>query len=128
MSQSHKKTLFQILFYPVVSMHPNVTHPGSAYYLLGDAPTEEQLDYYSNEDHVTADTPPAFIMANSDDDLVPCENSIRYYEALRAYRVPAALHIYPTGGHGWADNLNFAYRSAWMGDLKVWLSAFANQE
>jgi len=119
---------FQILFYPVVSMHPNVTHPGSAYYLLGDAPTEEQLDYYSNEDHVTADTPPAFIMANSDDDLVPCENSIRYYEALRAYRVPAALHIYPTGGHGWADNLNFAYRSAWMGDLKVWLSAFANQE
>ena len=67
-------------------------------------------------------------MANSDDDLVPCENSIRYYEALRASHVPAALHIYPTGGHGWADHEDFAYRAAWMGDLQIWLSAFAEGE
>ena len=101
---------------------------GKAIDLTPLAETWECSVHPDGPSRVAEDTPPAFIMANSDDDLVPCENSIRYYEALRAYRVPAALHIYPTGGHGWADNLNFAYRSAWMGDLKVWLSAFANQE
>lgn len=112
---------FQILFYPVISMDPAVTHAGSAFYLLGDSPTAEQLAYYSNEKQVGPDTPPAFIMANSDDDLVPCENSLRYYEALRANGVPAALHVYPTGGHGWADHLDFPFRAAWMQDLRIWL-------
>ena len=113
---------FQILFYPVISMDPAITHAGSAYYLLGLNPSQELIDQYCNEKHVTADTPQAFIMANSDDTAVPCENSIRYYEALRAHKVPAALHIYPRGGHGWADHLDFPYRDAWMTDLKLWLA------
>ncbi|MCR5841428.1 MAG: prolyl oligopeptidase family serine peptidase, partial [Bacteroidales bacterium] len=99
-----------------------------SYFLLGAQPAQELLDKYSNEKQVTPDAPPAFIMANSDDDLVPCENSIRYYEALRASHVPAALHIYPTGGHGWADHEDFAFRAAWMQDLQIWLSAFAEGE
>ena len=65
-------------------------------------------------------------MANSDDEAVPCENSLRYYEALRAHGVSAALHIYPTGGHGWADHLDFPYRAAWMQDLRLWLAGFAD--
>lgn len=117
---------FQILFYPVISMDPAITHAGSAYFLLGTNPAQELLDKYSNELHVTESTPPAFIMANSDDTVVPCENSIRYYEALRAHKVPAALHIYPIGGHGWADNLRFPYRDAWMADLKIWLAEQAS--
>ena len=116
---------FQILFYPVISMDPAITHGGSSFYLLGQNPPQELIDRYSNEKQVSTDTPPAFIMANSDDRVVPCENSIRYYEALRAHRVPAALHIYPVGGHGWADHLDFPYREAWMGDLKVWLADLA---
>ena len=105
----------------MISLDPAVTHAGSSYYLLGGDPTPEQLEAYSNEKQVSADTPPAFIMANSDDGLVPCENSILYYEALRANGVSAALHIYPTGGHGWADHLDFPYRAAWMQDLQIWL-------
>lgn len=116
---------FQILFYPVISMDPAITHAGSAYFLLGANPSQELLEKYSIEKQVSDNTPPAFIMANSDDTAVPCENSIRYYEALRAHHVPAALHIYPVGGHGWADNLRFPYREAWMTDLKIWLSALA---
>ena len=119
---------FQILFYPVISMDPAITHAGSAYYLLGQHPSQELLDRYSNEKQVTADTPPAFIMANSDDGAVPCENSLRYYEALRANKVSAALHIYPVGGHGWADHLDFPYRSAWMQDLEIWLADLAKAE
>ena len=64
-------------------------------------------------------------MANSDDQAVPCENSIRYYEALRANGIPSALHIYPEGGHGWADHTDFIYREAWMHDLGIWLSKLA---
>ncbi|MBR5075559.1 MAG: alpha/beta hydrolase [Bacteroidales bacterium] len=118
---------FQILFYPVITMDPSFTHGGSAYYLLGQNPSQELLDEYSNEKKVTPDTPPAFIMANSDDGLVPCENSIRYYEALRANGVPAALHIYPVGGHGWADHTDFVYRDAWMNDLRIWLAQMAEE-
>ena len=66
-------------------------------------------------------------MANSDDEAVPCENSLRYYEALRAHGVSAALHIYPTGGHGWADHLDFPYRAAWMQDLRLWLAGIAGE-
>ena len=116
---------FQILFYPVISMDPSITHAGSSFYLLGRNPSQDLLDAYSNEKRVTADTPPAFLMANSDDRAVPCENSVRYYEALRANGVSAALHIYPEGGHGWADHLDFLYRDAWMHDLQIWLSKLA---
>ena len=116
---------FQILFYPVISMDPSITHAGSSFYLLGRNPSQALLDAYSNEKRVTADTPPAFLMANSDDRAVPCENSIRYYEALRANGVSAALHIYPEGGHGWADHTDFIYRDAWMCDLQIWLSKLA---
>ena len=118
---------FQILFYPVITLDPAVTHAGSSYYLLGENPSPEMLERYCNDKQVSADTPPAFIMANSDDGLVPCENSIRYYEALRAHGVSAALHIYPTGGHGWADHLDFAYREAWMKDLQIWLAGIAGE-
>ena len=116
---------FQILFYPVISLDPAITHAGSAYFLLGAEPSQALRAKYCNEKQVTADTPPAFIMANSDDTVVPCENSMLYYQALRGHGVPAALHIYPTGGHGWADHLDFAYRDAWMADLKIWLSELA---
>ncbi|MBR5072524.1 MAG: alpha/beta hydrolase [Bacteroidales bacterium] len=118
---------FTILFYPVVTMDPDFTHAGSSYYLLGREPSQELLDLYSNEKQVTADTPRAFIMANSDDRLVPCENSIGYYQALRANGVPAALHIYPVGGHGWADHKDFVYREAWMYDLRIWLFELAGE-
>lgn len=116
---------FTILFYPVISLDPSITHAGSAYYLLGKDPSQALLDAYSNEKQVTPDTPPAFIMANSDDRVVPCENSIRYYEVLRANGVSATLHIYPEGGHGWADHTDFIYRDAWMCDLQIWLSKLA---
>jgi acetyl esterase/lipase len=59
------------------------------------------IELYSNEKQVNRNTPPAFIMANSDDGLVPVKNSIEYYCALQANKVYATLHVYPVGGHGW---------------------------
>ena len=113
---------FSVLFYPVITCDPEFAHMGSAWNLLGRNASKELLDDYSNEKKVTADTPPAFLMANTDDNVVPCRNSIEYYNALKANGVSATLHIYPNGGHGWADHLDFAYREAWMTDLKIWFS------
>lgn len=118
---------FQILFYPVITLDPSFTHGGSSYYLLGRDPSQELLDKFSNEKQVTADTPPAFIMASDDDGLVPPRNSIEYYNALKQNGVSAALHIYPVGGHGWCDHKDFPYREAWMCDLRIWLFELAGQ-
>ena len=113
---------FQILFYPVITADLSFSHHGSVYNLLGKEPSAEMIELYSNEKQVTKDTPPAFIMANSDDGLVPVKNSIEYYNALQANRVSATLHVYPVGGHGWFANSNFVYAEQWKSDLKQWLN------
>ncbi|MBQ8520549.1 MAG: alpha/beta hydrolase [Bacteroides sp.] len=111
---------FQILFYPVVSMI-NPTHQGSRNNLLGKNPTEELLNLYSNERQVTPQTPPAFIMHSSDDKAVPVSNSVDYYTALVKNGVPATMHLYPIGGHGWGFRDSFLYKRQWTGELEKWL-------
>lgn len=112
---------FQILFYPVISMDLSICHKGSRERLIGKTPTDELVQLYSNELQVSAQTPPAFIMHSSDDRVVPIENSLRYYQALVKNNVPASLHCYPTGGHGWGYNDNFKYKRQWTGELEKWL-------
>lgn len=112
---------FQILFYPVINMKDPFMHHGSMENLLGKNPSEELMNLYSNELQVKSNTPPAFIMLSADDKTVPCENSIRYFQALVANKVPATMHIYPIGGHGWGYHDNFLYKRQWTGELEKWL-------
>src|SRR5690606_29054092 len=93
---------FAILIYPVVSLDERVSHGGSRRNLLGETPSQEQVDFYSNELQVTAETPPTFLLHSGDDQAVPVENSLRFYRALIAHGVPAEMHLYPYGGHGYA--------------------------
>ncbi len=76
---------------------------------------------FCNELQVTPDTPKAFIMLSSDDTVVPVANSINYYTALVNNRVPASLHAYPTGGHGWGYGDGFIYKHQWKEELEKWL-------
>lgn len=103
---------FQILFYPVMRL------PAMA---IGPKATPEQVDLYDNIKNVSDQTPPAFLLCSADDRTVPCSNSIEYFQALRAHNVPAALHIYPTGGHGWGFNDSFPYKAAWTAEMQRWL-------
>lgn len=112
---------FQVLFYPVISMQPDITHRGSRENLIGKNPSEELVNKYSNELQVNAQTPPAFILHSSDDGGVPVENSIRYYQALVKNRVPVSLHCYPVGGHGWGYRDSFPYKHEWQSELEKWL-------
>ena len=92
---------FSILIYPVVTMKQPYVHMGSRKSLIGNAPSNEILEYFSNEMQVKADTPPA-ILIHSDNDLgVLVENSVNYYLALRKHKIPAALHVWEDGGHGY---------------------------
>ncbi|MDP3736476.1 MAG: alpha/beta hydrolase [Hyphomonadaceae bacterium] len=49
---------------------------------------------------VDRDTQPIFLLHAADDTTVPVESSVRMYQALKAAGVPAELHVFPEGGHG----------------------------
>lgn len=112
---------FQILFYPVITMKKEYTHAGSRQNLLGTIPTQETIDAYCNELRVTAATPPAFIMLSGDDDVVPVQNSFNYYLSLLEHKVPAEMHAYPSGGHGWGYLDSFKFKKQWTFELEEWL-------
>lgn len=112
---------FQILFYPVITMDRSFTHMGSHNALLGaDASADMELKY-SNEKQVTAQTPPAFIVLSNDDHVVPPLNGVSYYLACHSNKVPAVLHVYPTGDHGWGLRTSFAHHTEMLMELKSWL-------
>ncbi|MDN3673167.1 alpha/beta hydrolase [Flavobacterium branchiarum] len=111
---------FSILIYPVISMIKEVTHKGSMTNLLGINPSKEVIDKFSNEESVTANTPPAFIVHATDDIAVPSENSIKYYLALKKNNVPAELHLYEKGGHGFGLGVN-GTSQFWTKDCVEWL-------
>lgn len=112
---------FQILFYPVISMVPGITHGGSRTNLLGEKPTKEQEEAYSLERRVSSRSPQAFIMLSADDRTVPPMNSVGYFLALNEQKVPVSMHIYPTGGHGWGFRDDFTYKRQWTEELEKWL-------
>lgn len=115
---------FQILFYPVITMDKSFTHLGSHDNLLGKEASEALENEYSNEKQVTKDTPRAFIVYSDDDKVVHPANGVNYYLALHKNGVPAVLHIYPTGGHGWGIHENFLYKSEMQAELTSWLQSF----
>lgn len=112
---------FQILFYPVITMDKKYTHMGSHDNLIGKDASAELETLYSNEKQVDSKTPQAILFCSDDDGAVPSENSINYYTALHAAKVPATLHVYPVGGHGWGFNENFAYHNQVIDELGRWL-------
>jgi acetyl esterase/lipase len=113
---------FMILVYPVISMVQGTTHGGSRLNLLGKDPPDELLQRYSNELQVTADTPPTFLVHAGDDPAVPVKNSILFYQALLAHKVPAELHVYPQGGHGFSLAINKGHLQDWTRVCARWLA------
>lgn len=119
---------FQILFYPVITMDPAFTHKGSHDNFLGTNHSKKDMKRleadYSNDLQVNRTTPRAFIALSDDDKAVPAANGFSYYEYLYKYDVPASIHIYPTGGHGWGYRESFTYHYQMIFELKGWLESF----
>lgn len=115
---------FQILFYPVITMDPSFTHMGSHDNLLGSGSKKKLEREYSNDLQVSRVTPRAFIVLSDDDHVVLPANGANYYLECYRHDVPASLHIYPSGGHGWGIRSSFAFHIEMMQELRTWLGSF----
>ena len=115
---------FQILFYPVITMMPDITHKGSHDNLLGPEAKKKDEHKYSNDLQVSRVTPRAYIALSDDDHVVLPANGVNYYIELYRHDVPATLHVYPSGGHGWGNRDSFMFHNEMQLDLKAWLRSF----
>jgi acetyl esterase/lipase len=109
-----------VLVYPVITMG-ELTHQGSKLNLLGDNPTPEIIALYSNELHVTKDTPPTFLVHAMTDTTVPVENSMMFAAALRKAGVPFEMHIYEQGPHGFGLAPANPILATWTDRCADWL-------
>ncbi len=101
MHVENSRPAFSMLIYPVIAMSGDIVHKGSRENLLGKDPDEKLADSLSTQNRVDKNTPPTFIVYSTDDDVVMVENGIVFYEALHKYNVPATIHIFDHGGHGY---------------------------
>jgi len=115
-------TNFDVRTYPPVDDEDNVScrpdftlliYP--AYLVVKDAG-----DKVSPELKVTGNTPPSFLV-QAEDDGVRVENSLGYYVALKQAKVPAEMHLYPVGGHGYGLRRTEKSVTTWPERAKEWL-------
>lgn len=112
---------FTILIYPVITMSLPETHYGSRKNLLGENPSNDDVMLFSNENHVTPNTPPTLLIHAGDDKAVVVENSIKYFSALQSNAVPSAMHIWEKGGHGFGMRGGEGAIKSWPVVAEDWL-------
>jgi len=120
---------FGVLIYPVISFAAPFTHVGSRRNLLGADASEEMMEKFSNEKQVTPQTPPCFLVHTWEDTGVPAENSVYFYLAMRKAKVPAELHLFAKGPHGFGLGKHIEGTSAWPMLCQNWMkvSGFLGQ-
>ena len=109
-----------ILVYPVISMRSS-THSGSRRNLLGEQPSPELVTLLSNEEQVTKETPPTFLVHTMTDTAVPVENSMMFAAALRKAGVPFEFHLYERGPHGFGLGTKDPILATWPARCADWL-------
>jgi acetyl esterase/lipase len=110
-----------VLAYPVISMLEAWTHAGSKANLLGQNPDPALVQRLSGEHAVTKDTPATFIFQTNEDSVVPAENSLYYFLALRKAGIPAEMHVFEKGPHGVGLANDDASLAPWSTLLANWL-------
>lgn len=113
---------FSLLVYPVISFDERITHAGSRTNLLGSDPPKEQVQFFSNDQCTTVDTPPAFLVHAEDDTAVPIAHSKLYLAALQAHGIESLLITYPYGGHGFGLN-NKTTTDKWVEHFVKWVNS-----
>jgi acetyl esterase/lipase len=103
--QLSAKPAFSGLIYPVATLQPKITHPDSRDHLLGPNAPDALVQKRSPEQHITAQTPPSFVVHAFDDGLVPVENSLAWIEHARATKASVEAHLFAQGGHGFGLHL-----------------------
>ncbi|WPJ95021.1 alpha/beta hydrolase [Coraliomargarita algicola] len=115
--QQHSRPNFAALIYPVISLNADCAHLGSRNNLLGAEAEPQLIQQLSLENAVSDQTPPTLLVHTNEDGGVPPENSILFYQALRANNIPAELHIYEKEGHG----IGLAKNHPWGKAMLQWM-------
>jgi acetyl esterase/lipase len=113
---------FMILVYPVITFQAPYAHAGSRENLLGKSPSNALVERLSADLQVTGSTPPAFLVHGGTDQSVPPENSVLFYMALRRAGVPAELHVYERGPHGFGLAPDQGPISDWTKRAAEWMT------
>ena len=111
---------FMVLIYPVISFTDSLMHKGSRTNLIGEQPSGEKIKAFSNDQRVTAKTPPTFLVHAKNDKTVLIQNSRQFYAACLQHKVPAELYEFDEGGHGFGM-INPTSDVKWMELLHKWL-------
>ncbi|WP_194775351.1 alpha/beta hydrolase [Pararhodonellum marinum] len=120
-NQTSLRPDFMVLVYAVVSFDPDISHSGSAKNLLGENPTKEMLDLYSNEKHVNENTPPTYLV-HAKDDNVSIKNSYVMEAKLKEHHIPVGTTYFEEGGHGYGMN-NPTSSVKWMDEVEKWMKS-----
>lgn len=110
---------FMALLYPVIIYDPAI--PRTRENLIGKQPSPELLNLYSTDKHVTATTPPTFMVHAADDDVIPVKNTLSFFDALLKNNIKAEMHILQSGGHGFALT-DANSKDNWFRMFKSWLA------
>ena len=130
---------FSILIYPVTSFKESYGHAYCGAQLLGSEEDMSAAEYkrlsYKFEvcNHVSFDTPPTYIVLGADDAEVNPLNSITYFQKLLECKVPAEMHIFKHGTHGFSfesskytdNDLLGDARDDFYNSLSRWLNSLA---
>lgn len=119
--QQSSRPAFAVLIYPVIDLAGKPAHRGSREMLLGKNPDNELVDSLSTFNRVNQHTPPTFLVYSNDDNVVPPENGILFYSALREHNIPTSLHIFPHGGHGYGMAPKDPVLNTWPRLCVAWL-------
>jgi acetyl esterase/lipase len=111
---------FMVLVYPVISFADSLTHKTSRMNLIGPELTKDAILKYSNELHVTDQTPPTFLTSGMDDKAVDVKNSLYFAAALKQHKVPVELFLYEKGPHGHGVSNKYA-KVQWIDDCIGWI-------
>jgi acetyl esterase/lipase len=114
---------FMLLLYPVITFSDEFGHMGSRKNLIGEGNNRELVEKYSNELHVTPETPPTFLVLADDDNSVVPRNSLEFYLALKENAVPAEIHVFAQGGHGFGMSKKNLPVDHWPELFYNWLKA-----
>lgn len=114
---------FMLLLYPVISFDEEFGHMGSRNNLIGSAVNSDLVEMYSNERHISVQTPPTFLVLADDDVGVLPRNSIEFYLAMKKFNIPVEMHIFRDGGHGFGMTKQNLPIDNWPVLFLQWLKA-----
>ncbi len=112
---------FMVLIYGSLTLKPEYSRWGAHEAMFGDKRDPKLIENLSNETQVTEETPPTFLVHTDEDKVVFPENSVLFYLALRRAGVPAEMHIYEKGRHGFGLAPDDPVLSTWPQHCIAWM-------